>query len=124
MMPLRPVLLASLLFVSLGIFAQSSASVGNLPARVSQGAMVIGQAPPDSEVRVAGRRLRVDADGRFVFGVGRDEQGPVAVSIQPTGGKAQIASIAITPRDWPIQRINGVPPATVNPPPQLSLIHI
>lgn len=122
MMMLRPTLLASLLFVSFSTFAQSRATVGNLPARVSQGAMVIGEAEPGSDVRVSGRKLRVDADGRFVFGVGRDEKGPVEVSIQPAGGSgsAQTARIAITPRDWPIQRINGVPPSTVNPPPKIA----
>lgn len=120
MMSLRSALLVSLLFVSFSTIAQSNGPVGNLPARVSQGAMVIGEAPPGSDVRVAGRKLRVDADGRFVFGVGRDEKGPVEVSIQPVGGTAQTASIAITPRDWPIQRINGVPPSTVNPPPKIA----
>ena len=30
------------------------------------------------------------------------------------------ASIAITPRDWPVERVNGVPPATVNPPPAIA----
>ena len=120
MMMLRPTLLASLLFVSFSTFAQSRATVGNLPERVSQGAMVIGEAEPGSDVRVSGRKLRVDADGRFVFGVGRDEKGPVKISIQSGGQSAQTVSIAITPRDWPIQRINGVPPATVNPPPKIA----
>ena len=117
---LRSTLLAALLFVSLGAFAQSSGSVANLPVRVSQGAMVIGKASPGSDVRVVGRKLRVDADGRFVFGVGRDEKGPVTVSIQPVGGTVQTSSITVTPRDWPIQRINGVPPSTVNPPPKIA----
>ncbi|MCQ7043966.1 hypothetical protein MRO49_24690, partial [Escherichia coli] len=30
------------------------------------------------------------------------------------------ASIAVTPRDWPIEHVKGVPPATVNPPPAIA----
>ena len=119
-MMLRPALLATLFLIATSASAQSNSVANNLPARVSQGAMVIGNASPDSDVRVDGRKLRVDADGRFVFGVGRDEKGPVKISIQSGGQSAQTVSIAITPRDWPIQRINGVPPATVNPPPKIA----
>lgn len=119
MMLLRSALLGALFVVATSASAQSTPVV-DLPSRVSQGAMVIGQAELASEVRVYGRTLRLDDEGRFVFGVGRDEKGPVKVSIQSPGGATQTTSIAITPRDWPIQRINGVPPATVNPPPKIA----
>ena len=119
-MMLRPALLAACLFLVANAFAQSPPANNKLPARVSQGAMVIGHANPGSTVRVDGRTLRVDADGRFVFGVGRDEKGPLTVSIQSTGNAAQTTRIEVTPRDWPIQRINGVPPSTVNPPPKIA----
>ena len=86
------------------------------PALVSQGAMVIGKVPANSVVRHAGRTLRVTGYGSVVFGVGRDEKGPVVVEVQAPGTPARQVSITVTPRDWPIQRINCVPPATVNPP--------
>ena len=86
------------------------------PASVSQGAMVIGKVPAGSRVRHAGRDLRVTGYGSVVFGVGRDEAGPVQVEVQPPGAPTTRVDIAVTKRDWPIQRINGVPPATVNPP--------
>ena len=86
------------------------------PASVSQGAMVIGKVPAGSRVRHAGRDLRVTGYGSVVFGVGRDEAGPVQVEVQPPGAPATQVAIAVSKRDWPIQRINGVPPATVNPP--------
>ncbi len=94
--------------------------IAELPAQASQGAMVIGRAAPGADVRVEGRKLRVDAQGRFVFGIGRDEKGPMRVRIQPPGGEILTADINVTPRDWPVQRINGVPPATVNPPPAIA----
>ncbi|WP_240906282.1 M23 family metallopeptidase [Thermomonas sp. HDW16] len=87
-----------------------------LPASAQQGSMVLGVTHPAALVEVAGRTLRVTPYGSFVFGIGRDASGEVIVRIkQPATGWIE-HRIAITPRDWPIERINGVPPATVNPP--------
>src|SRR6185312_1651800 len=53
-----------------------------LPLAVSQGAMVVGNTHPAAIVEYAGRRLSVAPDGDFVFGVGRDEKGPLVVKIK------------------------------------------
>ena len=91
-----------------------------LPTSVSQGAMVVGNTHPAAIVEVGGRTLSVAPDGDFVFGVGRDEKGPLVVKIkQPATGWIE-HSIAVTPRDWPIENIRGVPPKTVNPPPDIA----
>jgi murein DD-endopeptidase MepM/ murein hydrolase activator NlpD len=91
-----------------------------LPASVQQGALVIGTTHPAAIVEYGGRTLRVAPDGRFAFGVGRDAVGPVSVKVtQPATGPVE-HRIAVTPRDWPIERIDGVPPATVNPPPEIA----
>ena len=82
--------------------------------------MVIGTADPGASVQYDGRRLRVSPSGRFVFAVGRDAAGTLTVSInEPVAGKKNY-TIKILPRDWPIEKINGVPPATVNPPPEIA----
>ena len=86
------------------------------PTSVSQGAMVIGKVPAGSVVRHAERTLLVTPYGSVVFGVGRDEKGPLQVSVQAPNAPVQIISIAVTTRDWPIENVNGVPPSTVNPP--------
>ena len=87
-----------------------------LPTSVQQGAMVLGVTHPAATVEYAGRTLRVTPYGSFVLGIGRDASGEAIVRIrQPATGWIE-HRIAITPRDWPIERIDGVPPATVNPP--------
>ena len=90
------------------------------PAAASQGALVFGKVPGGSIVRYAGRVLRPTPYGTVVFGIGRDESGPVRVDVQHPDGLSESASITVTPRDWPIERIDGVPPATVNPPPAIA----
>jgi hypothetical protein len=93
----------------------ASAAVSDLPASVSQGGLVIAHAPPGAHVTVAGKPVHVGDDGLFVFGAGRDEKGPLVVVV---GGTRH--PIEVTPRDWPIERVEGVPPATVNPPPEIA----
>ena len=90
------------------------------PAEVPQGAMVIGKVPPGSTVRHAGRTLRVTGYGSVVFGVGRDAASPVQVEVIRPGGRAETIAIAVSERDWPIERVNGVPPKTVAPPPAIA----
>jgi len=111
-------LLAGLIAVPAAVAAGGESSA--FPAHVSQGALVIAKVAPGSEVKYAGKTLRITAEGTVVFGVGRDEAGPVRVSVKPPQGTTTVAAIAIDPRDWPIERIEGVPPATVEPPPEIA----
>ncbi|KQZ56017.1 MULTISPECIES: M23 family metallopeptidase [unclassified Lysobacter] len=90
------------------------------PASVQQGALVIGKVPAGSTVRYGERTLRVTPYGSVAFGVGREQSAPVEVEVLSADGRSQRVSIAVTPRDWPIEQINGVPPKTVNPPPEIA----
>ena len=101
---------ATLMLAATQVMAQ------NIPATVSQGGLVVANVTPGSKVIVDGKPVRVGEDGTVVFGAGRDEKGPLTVSID--GRSSQ--SIRVLPRDWPIERVNGVPPKTVNPPPEIA----
>jgi biotin carboxyl carrier protein len=90
------------------------------PASVSQGALVFGKVPVGSKVNYAGRELRVSSYGTVVFGVGRGEKGPLQIEIKRSDGIRDAAQIMVTARDWPLEHINGVPPKTVNPPPDIA----
>lgn len=82
--------------------------------------MVIGKVPAGSEVRFRERVLRVTPYGSVVLGVGRDEAGPLQLAIRLPDGSLTSDAIQITPRDWPVERIDGVAPSTVNPPPAIA----
>jgi murein DD-endopeptidase MepM/ murein hydrolase activator NlpD len=90
------------------------------PASVQQGALVIGKVPPGSRVDYDGRVLRTTGYGSVVFGVGRDAAGPLRVGVTAPDGSRSDAIIAVTTRDWPMERVDGVPPKTVEPPPALA----
>lgn len=97
--------------------AQGSAA---LPATAQQGALVFGRAVPGAEVDAEGRTLLLSADGRFVFAIPRDAQGEVSVEVQAPGARPIRQSIRVLARDWPVERIVGAPPATVQPPPEVA----
>ncbi len=90
------------------------------PGSVQQGALVIGKVPPGSRVTHAGRVLRATAYGSVVFGAGRNDIGPLRVEVVRPDGTSELASIAVTPRDWPVEHVRGLPPGTVSPPPAIA----
>ena len=91
-----------------------------LPESVQQGSLVFGQTQPGSAVQLQGKPLRVAADGRFVFGIGRDAARDARVDVILPDGQHERIQVAVKKRDWPIERVSGVPPATVDPPPEIA----
>ena len=112
--------LAACLLGGSGSGTAAASPVATFPTHVPQGSLIVAKVAPGSEVRFAGRVLRVAPDGTVAFGVGRDERGPVEVSLRAPNGRSEHIAIAIEPRDWPIERIDGVPPKTVEPPPEVA----
>lgn len=111
--------LLALGLVCAGAQAQDNVRVV-FPASVQQGALVIGRVPPGSQVRHGERDLRVSAYGTVVLGVGRDQRDPLQLTVTRPDGSRVDAEIAVDRRNWPLQHVNGVPPRTVNPPPELA----
>lgn len=112
----------AMLLVWLTLMAATGATAGEtvLPERVSQGALVIGRVPPDSRVTYDGRVLDVTDYGTIVFGIGRDAKGYAQLAVTAPGGDRRLHRIDIRARDWPVERVDGVPPKTVDPPPRIA----
>ncbi len=126
-MRLRMLACALAMSASTGVLAQQASPATPLadarivfPASVSQGTLVLGKVPVGSVVNYAGRALKPTNYGTVVLGVGRDEAGPLRLEIVRPDGSRAIQDITVTARDWPVERINGVPPKTVNPPPAIA----
>ena len=109
-----------LLGASAGSGASAAPPLASFPDSVSQGALVISKVTPGSTVRYAGHDLRVTRTGEVVFGVGRDETGPLQVDVRAPHDRRERIAIEVVPRDWPIERVDGVPPKTVDPPPEIA----
>lgn len=118
------------------VAADSSVAATAMPSSVPQGGLVRGRVPvgsqltllPPDSIPATGAAspptqalaLRVAADGQFVLGVGRDQITPVRLLLTLADGRQHSLSIPVSVREWRIERIEGVPEATVNPPPAIA----
>lgn len=100
-------------------FARAGYAQGELLIELSgepaPGALLVGQTYPDAVVSLEGKRLRVDQEGYFVFGFGRDDSGEKRLQIEH-GERSEEWQLALAERSWDIQSIEGVPQETVTPP--------
>lgn len=88
-----------------------------LKASYPQGAIIRGQAAAEVKTILVGtRQLRLDSQQRFVFGVGRDAAPQLALFVTDSENRQHTVELAVTPRTYNLQRVNGVPGKTVTPP--------
>jgi murein DD-endopeptidase MepM/ murein hydrolase activator NlpD len=92
-----------------------AAGMPELDGHLVQGGLVRGQVAPGSAVWLDGRALLVAEDGRFVFGFGRDAPASAELSVRTPAGDQQRQVLRVAPRDYQIQRIDGLPPREVSP---------
>jgi murein DD-endopeptidase MepM/ murein hydrolase activator NlpD len=59
----------------------------------------------------------VAADGRFVIGFDRDETGERTLRVREPDGAESTLTLAVAPREYAIERVDGLPPETVTPDP-------
>jgi murein DD-endopeptidase MepM/ murein hydrolase activator NlpD len=112
---IRLLLGAALLLVLPGC---ASAAMVRLEGHATQGGLMIGHAPPGARIMLDGKPIRPDGAGDFVFGFGRDQPAKAELLVE-AGGRTERQEIAVAPRSWEIQHVNGLPPETVTPPPAL-----
>ena len=98
----------------------ASGALVHVPTSVPQAGLLMGVVPPGSTLSYDGRSVRVAVNGRFVVGVAREKTGNLMLHLTTPDGNAQTLSVAITPRTFPLERVNGVPEKTVNPPPEIA----
>jgi len=81
-----------------------------------QGGLILGQTSPENRIRFFKRDVRVNADGFFVVGLGRDSGPKVTLAeIMPSGVERTYA-FDVKQREYREQRIEGVPKRTVQVP--------
>jgi len=101
--------------------AVDAADIGYSVARqIPQGGLLQGRLPRGARLSYDGHDIRVAADGRFVIGVGREQTGKLLLRLFWPDGHETPIEVAIVPRTFPLERVNGVPENTVNPPPEIA----
>lgn len=91
-----------------------------LDGAITQGGLIRGTAQPGSSVTLDGKAIAVTPDGRFVFGLGRDAPAETRLVVTGSDGRADTRVLAVIPRKWDIQRVDGLPEKTVKPDPETA----
>jgi murein DD-endopeptidase MepM/ murein hydrolase activator NlpD len=81
-----------------------------------QGGLLLGQVEPGATVIYQGEIIKTTAEGQFLVGFGRNSPARSTFVITDTEGVAAEAEYDIVPRSYPIQKVEGVPQRTVQPP--------
>ena len=81
-----------------------------------QGGLVFGRSLPGAKASLDGQPLRMTADGRFVFGFGRDFPAKATLEVTWPDGGVETRELVIEPRVYDIQRIDGIAKDYVSPP--------
>ena len=82
----------------------------------TQGGLVFGRTAPNIKIEFDGRKVRVDEDGGFIFGFGRDFPTKANLFWTPANGQKRVVILHIRARTYKTQRIDGLPPKMVTPP--------
>ena len=84
----------------------------------TQGGLVQGKAPPDAQIALDGKPVRAGKDGSFLLGFAREAPAAVTLAARYKDGGGETRRLAIAQRRYDIQRIDGLPPASVTPKPE------
>ncbi|WP_338063047.1 M23 family metallopeptidase [Wenzhouxiangella limi] len=110
--------LRNLLFIALLIVAPGHAEV-DLSGNLTQGGLLIGSAPPGSRVMLDDQPIMVTDDGRFLVGFGRDAEDAQRLVVRLPDDRSWEKALIPEPREFDIQRIDGLPPEKVTPRPEV-----
>lgn len=80
----------------------------------AQAALTFWKTEAGSDVFLDGKLVPVDREGHFAIGFGRDHEGDAELRIIYPDGTSLVETIAVADREFPISRIDGLPPSKVN----------
>ena len=83
-----------------------------------QGSFILGKTDPKSIVFIDNRKIRVSNEGFFAFGLDRDRKNNVLIKIK-NKKETKVIEKKVFKRKYKIQRIDGLPPKQVTPPPEV-----
>lgn len=90
-----------------------------LDGKLVQGALVIGRTAPGATVLLDGKPVATDATGAFALGFARDAKREWTLVVTSPAGETRTRTLAVAPRQYRMQRVDGVDQRYVEPPPEV-----
>ncbi|GAA6204277.1 M23 family metallopeptidase [Thalassotalea sp. SU-HH00458] len=112
---------AHLCFITSIIFNSALVKADNMPfelsGNIAQGGYVLGKTNADNIVKLDDKKLTVSASGDFVFGFSRDDKQTHTLTITDVTGKTFTRMLTPKPRQYNIQRVEGIAKKIMKPNP-------
>tara|TARA_Y100001958_G_C21174051_1_gene505232 strand:+ start:275 stop:1069 length:795 start_codon:yes stop_codon:yes gene_type:complete len=105
-------------FLILFFFHLQILSAIEFKGKFEQGSFILGKTEPGAKVFIDKRKVRVTKQGFFAFGLDRDRKNDVTIRIYRDSKLTTIYK-KVLKREYKIQRIDGLPPKQVTPPPEV-----
>ena len=119
---LKPILATMWLLMASATAVSAPAAAADLSLEIrgarTAGALLIGKTAVGNRVFLADQELPVTSTGHVVFGFGRDAQGSQQLHVVASNGDRATVTLELAPREYQIDRVNGVPQETVTPDPE------
>jgi len=116
MLSRRTTLKAAVGMAALFIGMPGAQAADLLRGRVTQGALLRGRTDPGATITLDGKPVRLSPDGHFAFGFSYDRKEAALLSVRLPDAEPMEQSLAPVPRDYKVQRIDGLPEKFVDPP--------
>jgi murein DD-endopeptidase MepM/ murein hydrolase activator NlpD len=107
-----------LILAALWPSAVAAQEVLTLEGSFRQGGLVTGRTQPGATLELDGKPVRVSPDGVFLFGFGRNAKPNATLKIRLPDGHEEVQTVEVGQREYRVQRIDGLPPKKVTPPPE------
>ena len=100
------------------VFCLVSSAYGfKLQDTLTQGSLVVGHIAPGLKLEFMGRKIRVDDNGLYVFGLGRNAPPEITLTTSSAlGDKQKNYIFSVLQRKYKEEQVLGVPQKTVTPP--------
>jgi len=102
----------------LSFLCLNSLQAAEFKGKFEQGSFILGKTNSSAKVKIDNKNVRVSKDGYFAFGLDRDRKNDLTIQIKEKGKSITIKKKVIK-RKYRIQRIDGLPPKQVTPPPEV-----
>jgi murein DD-endopeptidase MepM/ murein hydrolase activator NlpD len=87
----------------------------HIEGSMSQGGFVFGTVPPGARLRANGAPVPVASSGAFAIALARDAGPTLNVDVLYPDGTTEARAFTVAKREWPVQRIDGLPEREVTP---------
>ncbi|WP_041405795.1 M23 family metallopeptidase [Shewanella denitrificans] len=105
--------------VFLGLcFSASSAAQVSLQGKFEQGALVRGQVPSGTQVKLNAQAVKVTPNGQFAIGFDRDAKPEQRLALIYPDGLTEIKPLKISARKYQIQSVKGISNSIMKPDPK------